>query len=75
MIEQLKKKVDNLLITNQSNPKEFKKYQIIKQILNKKNCFLNMDIEYAYAILKDLQIPNEDIKKVYMQLIDMKSIK
>ena len=75
MIEQLKKKVDNLLITNQSNPKEFKKYQIIKQILNKNNCFLNMDIEYAYAILKDLQIPNEDIKKVYMQLIDMKSIK
>ena len=75
MIEQLKKKADNLLITNQSNPKEFKKYQIIKQILNKKNCFLNMDIEYAYAILKDLQIPNEDIKKVYMQLIDMKSIK
>ena len=75
MIEQLKKKVDNLLITNQSNPKEFKKYQIIKQILNKKNCFLNMDIEYAYAILKDLHIPNEDIKKVYMQLIDMKSIK
>ena len=71
MLEKLKLIASSLIEINKNNPKELKKYQIIKQILNKKDCFLNMDINYAYTILKDLQIPNEELKKVYMQLIDI----
>ena len=40
-----------------------------KDILIKKDCFLNMSIEYAYSILRDLQIPENEIKNVYTQLI------
>ena len=71
MLEKLKIITDNLIEINNNNPKELKKYQIIKQILNKKDCFLNMDISYAYTILKNLQIPDEQLKMVYMQLIDI----
>ena len=33
-----------------------------------------MEIEYAYSILRDLGIPENDLKKVYMELIDAKNI-
>lgn len=75
MLEELKKIADSLIEINKNNPKELKKYQIIKQILNRKDCFLNMDINYAYTILKDLKIPNEKLKKAYIQLIDIESDK
>ena len=42
---------------------------MIKDILIQKDCFLNMSIEYAYSILRDLQIPENEIKNVYTQLI------
>ena len=32
-----------------------------------------MEIEYAYAILRDLGIEESDLKKVYMELIDVKN--
>ena len=40
-----------------------------QNILIQKDCFLNMSIEYAYSILRDLQIPENEIKNVYTQLI------
>ena len=60
MIDKLKEMTDVLIKINKDNPKE---------ILNKEDCFHNMSIEYAYSILRDLQIPESDLKSYYLQLI------
>ena len=70
MIDELKEKVNELIEKNQNNLDELKKYKIIKEILYKDDCFLNMNIEYAYSILKDLNVEEDEIKKVYSKLID-----
>lgn len=69
MIEKLKELNNKIILENQNNVKELEKQQIISKILNKENSFTNMSIEYAYSILRDLKIPEEQIKKVYEQLI------
>ena len=70
MIEELKRRTDELINKNQDNQNELKKYTLIKQILNTKDCFLNMDIEYAYSILRDLNIKESELHKTYSELID-----
>ena len=70
MINNLKEITNNLIRLNQDNPLELKKYQLIKEILKKKDCFLNINIEYAYSILRDLNIPEVNIKETYIKLID-----
>ena len=70
MIEELKKINERLLLENDNNIKEKEKYLIIKKILNKEKAFLKMNIEYAYGILRDLNVPEESIKNIYFQLID-----
>lgn len=69
MIEKLKELNNKIILENQDNVKELEKQQIISKILNKENSFNNMNIEYAYSILRDLKIPEEQIKNVYEQLI------
>lgn len=69
MIDKLKEMADVLIIINKDNPKELQKYTLIKEILNKEDCFHNMSIEYAYSILRDLQITESDLKSYYSQLI------
>ena len=69
MIEELNIIVDKLIYLNKNNQKELKKYELIKEIINRKDSFLNMDIEYAYSILRDLQIPEDKIKKTYLKII------
>lgn len=69
MIDVLKLRVDKLIQENKDNKEKLEKYKIIKEILNKENCFLNMNIEYAYAILRDLGVPEEKLKDVYLELI------
>lgn len=69
MIDKLKLIAEKLMELNKDNPKELQKYTLIKEILNKENCFLNMNIEYAYSILRDLQIPENELKDFYIQLI------
>ena len=69
MIDKLKMITEKHIEKNKENPEELKKYKLIKNILNQKDCFLNMSIEHAYAILRDLQIPETDLKSVYAQLI------
>lgn len=69
MIEKLKTINEKLIEINKENPQEVQKYLLIKEILNKDECFLNMSIEHAYSILKDLQIPENDLKSIYLQLI------
>lgn len=70
MIEELKRRTDELINKNQDNQNELKKYTLIKQILNTKDCFLNMDIEYAYSILRDLKYNENELKNIYSKLID-----
>ena len=69
MIEKLKIINDKLIEEYKNNPDELKKQQLIKKILKQKDPFINMNIEYAYSILKDLKIPNEQLKSIYVQLI------
>ena len=69
MIEELKNINEKYIEEYKENPHELKKYELIKKILNEKDCFFKMNIEYAYAILRDLNIPEDKIKEVYLQLI------
>lgn len=70
MIETLKQVNNKLIELNKDNEEELHKYKLIENILNQKNCFLNINIEYAYAILRDLQVPEVLIKDVYKKLIN-----
>lgn len=70
MIEELKKINERLLLENDNNINEKEKYLIIKKILNKEKAFLKMNIEYAYGILRDLNVPEESLKNIYFQLLD-----
>ena len=47
-----------------------KKYILIGKLLEDKKCFFKLYINTSYNILKDLKIKEEEIKKVYMNLID-----
>ena len=69
MIDKLKMITEKHIEANKDNPEKLKKHKLIKEILNQKDCFLNMSIEYAYSILRDLQIPESELKNVYLQLI------
>jgi hypothetical protein len=70
MIEELKRINERLILENDNNIKEKEKHLIIKKILNKEKAFLKMNIEYAYGILRDLNVPEESIKNIYFQLLD-----
>ena len=69
MIDNLKMIAEKKIKSNKDNPQELRKYTLIKEILNKKDCFLNMSIDYAYSILRDLQIPETELRDTYIQLI------
>lgn len=71
MIEKLKIINEKYIEEYKENSHELKKYELIKKILNEKDCFLKMNIEYAYAILRDLNIPEDKIKEVYFELISI----
>ena len=69
MIEKLQNITEKYIEINKNNPIELKKYELIKKILQQKDCFLNMDIEHAYSILRDLGIQDSELKSIYIQLI------
>lgn len=69
MIEKLKIITEKYISVNKNNPRELKKFELIQRILNTKDCFMHMSIEQAYGILRDLEIPENEIKNVYVQLI------
>lgn len=69
MIEELRKIVDNFINVYGNNPKELEKYKIIKALLNENDLFSKIDIDYAYSILRDLQIPEEELRNVYLKLL------
>ena len=69
MLEKLKEINELLIESNDDNQNELRKQLLIKEILKKENCFLKMNIEYAFSILRDLSINEEDLKSVYCELI------
>jgi predicted HTH domain antitoxin len=69
MIEKLRDINEKLISLNKNNEKELKKQILIKKILKENDCFLKMSIENAYSILRDLKISEENLKKVYMELV------
>ncbi len=71
MIEELKIINEKYIEDYKENSHELKKYELIRKILNEKDCFLKMNIEYAYAILRDLKIPEDQIRNVYLELISI----
>ena len=70
MINKLKEINEKLIQVNINNSEELKKQELIKRILEEKNSFLKMDIETAYQILDDLQIPREQMSEIYSELIN-----
>ena len=47
----------------------FNKYSIINDIIKNNECFLEMDIDTAISILKDLGYTEEDSLKIYTYLV------
>ena len=45
------------------------KYSIILDILARDNCFFEISMEEALSILRDLKVKEEDIIKVYLDLV------
>ena len=64
--------INNKLIEKYSQDAEkLKKYLLIKELLQDKDCFLKMKIETAYSILRDLGFEKKVFKKIYMELINI----
>ena len=72
MVEQLKEINNKYIEIYNNNPKELEKHIMIKEMLEKKDIFLNLEIEIAYSILRDLGIPEEELKNVYVKLLSNK---
>lgn len=71
MIEKLRN-INEIMIKRYENDViNLKRYVIIKKILEDKYCFFKMDVEYAYSILRDLEIEKDDLIDVYCQLLNI----
>ena len=69
MLEKLVE-VNNNIINQTNDEEKKKKHLLIKKILDDKQCFFKMDIETSYALLRELNVPEESIKNIYFNLID-----
>ena len=73
MLEKLIKNNNNI-INKTINEEKKKKHLLIKKILDNKQCFFQMDIETSYALLRELNVPEENLKSIYSNLIDPSNI-
>ncbi len=71
MFEELRK-LSKSLHRNAKTPEEKKKYALINKLLKNDKCFFEIPIETSMSILKDLEIPEENILDVYNELISKK---
>ncbi|MGN1323561.1 MAG: hypothetical protein ACI4VT_06160 [Bacilli bacterium] len=62
--------INNNIINQTNDEEKKKKHLLIKKILDDKQCFLKMNIETSYALLRELNVPEESIKNIYSNLID-----
>lgn len=71
MVEKLRELNEKLINNYQDDSVNLEKQKLIKEILNEDKFIFKIDIETAYAILRDLTIKEEDLEKVYSELIDI----
>lgn len=69
MLDKLRNKAE-ILLQESINTPEYEKYNLISNILKNDNCFMEMESIDAISILLDLNIKQEDIKKVYISLME-----
>lgn len=70
MIENLRSINEDILATSKDE-EILNKHMIIKIILLDDNCFFKMSVEDAYAIMRDLGIPESELKYMYLKLVDI----
>lgn len=70
MIEKLRSINEDILATSKDE-EILNKHMIIKIILLDDNCFFKMSVEDAYAIMRDLGIPESELKYMYLKLVDI----
>ena len=70
MIEKLRSINEDILATSKDE-EILNKHMIIKIILLDDNCFFQMSVEDAYAIMRDLGIPESELKYMYLKLVDI----
>ncbi|MCX4249536.1 MAG: hypothetical protein OSJ65_07245 [Bacilli bacterium] len=63
MLDKLRKQAKILMAVDNE------KYSIILDILARDNCFFEISMEEALSILRDLKVKEEDIIKVYLDLV------
>lgn len=63
MIEKLR------TVAELNKSKDANKYQLIVDILNDKDCFKKVNIKTAYSILSDLGFKDEELRKIYDEVI------
>lgn len=69
MLDKLRKQAD-YMVNATINTSSHEKYVLIQTILKNDNCFLEMDSIDAISILIDLKVESEDLKKVYISLME-----
>ena len=69
MLDRLRKINEKLIKLNHDNQEILNKQLLIQKILKEEDCFQKIDVETAFNILKDLQIPQENLKNIYLSLI------
>lgn len=69
-LDSLRQRANELLQSSIGNEKEHRKFEIIANALKNEECFLDMDIEHAYAILRDLGVNEDSLKSYYSSLIE-----
>ena len=69
MLEKLKE--INVKIIEQCSADEEKSKQLLNQnILDEDNCFMKMNVDVAYALLRELNIDESMLKETYLELIN-----
>lgn len=69
-LDPLRQRANELLQSSIDNEKEHRKFEIIANTLKNEECFLDMDIEHAYAILRDLGVNEDSLRSYYSSLIE-----
>lgn len=69
MLEKLKE-INVKIIEQCSDDEEKSKQLLIQKILDEDNCFMKMNVDVAYAILRELNIDESMLKETYLELIN-----
>lgn len=69
MQDKLKEINNKLIKVYQNNKEKLARQLLIQNILKDQYAFLKMDINEAFNLLRDLEIPLDQIKEIYPKLI------